>query len=34
VTFLEDSGTSGTFAKVTGPFTLVYGASGVTATAT
>jgi hypothetical protein len=33
VAFLQDSGTSGTFAKVTGPFTLAYGSGGVTATA-
>ena len=34
VQFIEDSGTTGTFTKVTGAFTLTYGASGVTATAT
>jgi hypothetical protein len=30
--FITDTGTSGTFATVTGPFTLTYGATGVTAT--
>jgi hypothetical protein len=34
VQFIEDGGTTGTFSKVTGPFTLTYGAGGVTATAT
>jgi fibronectin-binding autotransporter adhesin len=34
VEFLESGGDSGTFAKVTGPFTLTYNAANVTATAT
>jgi hypothetical protein len=34
VEFLESSGDSGTFAKVTGAFTLTYNAANVTATAT
>jgi hypothetical protein len=34
VQFIDDTGTTGTFSKVTGPFTLTYGSSGVTATAT